>query len=181
MHLSREEQKQAKELLRIWDGRVTDQAKQLDSLASEALKVDAQITDGEVRIGKVLREQAALRARQQAADRSVDLILDQQKSLVRLLSSLQDALDPSVGSAEAMAGPRRCPEQRAKDLHVQAAELNRQVRLLEREATDFQASRYSEPLVRVGRVLDEHACELNMIQARIVAAERELETLECTL
>lgn len=181
VQLSREEQKQAKDLLRIWDGRVTEQAKQLESLASEALRVDAEVTDGEARIGRVLREQAALRARQEASDRSVDLVLDQQKSLVRLLSSLQDALDPGVGSAEAMAGPRRAPEQRASDLQVQATELHRQVRLLEREATDFQASRYSEPLVRVGRVLDEHACELDMIQARVLAAERELATMEGAL
>lgn len=179
VQLCREEQRQAKDLLRIWDGRVAEQARQLDSIASEALRVDAEVASGERRIAGVLREQAALRAKQEASDRSVNLILDQQKSLVRLLSSLQDALDPGIGSAEAMAGPRRSPEQRATDLQTQATELHRQVRLLEREASDFQASRYSEPLVRVGRVLDEHACELDMIQARVLAAERELASMEC--
>lgn len=170
-----------KDLLRVWDARVIDQTKQLDSLASEALRVDAEVTGGESRIASLLRDQAALRAKQDAADRSVDLILDQQKSLVKLLSSLQDALDPGVGSAEAMAGPRRCPSRRANDLQMQATELHRQVRLLEREASDFQASRYSEPLMRVGRVLDEHACELDMIQARVLAAERELAAMECAM
>merc|ERR1712070_715961 len=107
---------------------------------------------------------------------------DQQDALEQLLTGLQSALEGKLpaasGANSADLNSNSKPEARAKGLGVQLDELDRQVKDLTEEARNFQATRYSEPLVRVGHVLDAHSSELDAIEERVHAAFHRLRGLD---
>lgn len=180
--MSKEEQLRHKDLLRIWESRLHDQLTNCEKLTSEALKVDKDITSNTTSIQDIRAEQARLRSKQETVDHSISLVWDQQEALGQLLSGLQSALEgklPASGvnmTSDKGSSPK--PQERAKGLDVQLDELDRQVKDLTREAQDFQTARYSEPLVRVGHVLDAHSSELDAIEERVHAAVHRLRSID---
>lgn len=175
--MSKEEQQRSEDLFRLWEERVRDQAKSFNKVKDEALKVDKEISTNSKKITEIRTEQARLRSKQEATDHSIQLILDQQDALEQLLAGLQTTLEGKLNtsnSGNSDAGATSQPEARAKSLGVQLDELDRQVKDLTQEARDFQTTRYSEPLVRVGHVLDAHTSELDAIEERVHAAFHRL-------
>jgi hypothetical protein len=169
--MSSAEQQKNKELLTIWESRLREQAKSCDTVAEEAIAVDVAITSSAAKLQDVRIEQVRLRSKQEAADHTVHLIWDQQDTLSNLLAGLQSTLEGRLTGSSAK------PEARAQGLSLQLDELERQIKDLSQETQNFQAHRYSEPLVRVGHVLDAHSSELDSIEECVTAAFQRLHSL----
>lgn len=176
--MSKDEQRRNVDLLRAWETRVRDQAKSFEGVTAQALKLDKEIVENGAKIQDVRTEQARLRSKQAAADHSIQLIWDQQDALGQLFVGLQTALEGKLPMDEHAGGASSMPETRAKSLNMQLDELKRQIEELTCEARKFQATRYSEPLVRVGHVLDAHSSELDAIEERVRAATHRLRGME---
>lgn len=168
-------------MLRMWEERIHKQAHHFEACATQVLQFDTEIIANAAKV-KVLRaEHTALKSRQDAVDQSIQLILEQQDSLSRLLAGLEQTLQLKLPdeAAGGLAPPRA--HERAKVLTVQLDELDRQAEDLARETETAQSRLYAEPLTTVVRVLDAHASALDSIQEQVGSVAQRLRAVEATL
>lgn len=192
------EHRKVSDLLRLWEERVQRQAQHFETFASQVVHFDTEIIANAAKIKALTNEHAQLKARQDTVDQSIQQIWDQQDSLSRLLSSLQDALQTPAPQAHAdeaagttfgalvgYAGPSSTPpvraHLRAQALTLQLDELDRQAEDLARETGNVQSVLYTEPLTTVVRVLDAHASALDSLQAQVGGLAQRLRTVETLL
>ncbi|CAE8702357.1 unnamed protein product, partial [Polarella glacialis] len=176
------------DLLRGWEERIHKQAQHFDAFAQQVLHFDTDIIANAAKVKVLTSEHQQLKARQEAADQSIQQIWEQQDSLGRLLSGLQEALrSPSQQADEAAMAyggssiPPVRTHQRAQALTLQLDELDRQAEDLARETGSVQSNLYAEPLTTVVRVLDAHAGALDAIQSQVSQVSQRLQAIESTL
>lgn len=180
--LSRDEHKQVLELFRVWEQRISDQAAAFGTFAKEALAFDDELAVGASHIQELHADQVRLKAKAEVADRSLQLIFEQQDALGRLMTGLTDSLglqeQSGNGGIEAVGGGSNAADKRAESLEHQLEELHAQVRKLSEETLSFQTLHYSQPMERVAAVLGAHSHELDSLQQRLYSAERRFAAVE---
>jgi len=180
--LSRDEHKQVLELFQVWERRICDQAAAFGTFAKEALAFDDELAEGALHIQELHAGQVRLKAKADVADRSLQLIFDQQDALGRLMTGLTDSLglqeQLANRGAEAVGGGSNAAKRRAEGLEHQLEELHAQVRKLSEETLSFQTLHYSQPMERVAAVLGAHSHELDALQQRLYSAERRFAAVE---
>jgi len=180
--LSRDEHKQVSELFQVWERRISNQAVAFGTFAKEALAFDHELAQGALHIQELHADQVRLKAKAEVADRSLQLIFDQQDALGRLMTGLTDSLglqeQSANGGAEAVGGGSNAADRRAEGLEHQLEELHAQVQKLSQETLSFQTLQYSQPMERVAAVLGAHSHELDALQQRLYSAERRFAAVE---
>lgn len=171
------EHRKVNDLLRTWEERVHKQAQHFETFATQILQFDTEIIANVGKIKTLRQEHDQLKWRQDAVDVSIQQIWEQQDSLARLLTGLQDVLaakiPPEAGSAKV--------HQQAKVLTVQLDELDRQAEELAKETKTVQSTLYAGPLTTAVQVLDAHASALDAIQMQANTVGQRLRNVESTL
>jgi len=177
VRLSPEEHKEVKDLFQIWDKRLREQSSQFESYTVTARKAEGEISGSMKNVRDIRSEQRQITAKQEAVDRSMSLVIQQQDAVSKLLLGLTETLNlklPSGGSfGVATKGDRR-----AEAVLGQLDELDQQVVNLTTEIDQFRTSRYTEPLERATNALDAHSCALDQLEEHLRAAERRLAAAE---
>lgn len=177
VRLTPEEHKEVKDLFQIWDKRLREQSSQFESYTATARKAEGEISGSMKNVRDIRSEQRQITAKQEAVDRSMSLVIQQQDAVSKLLLGLTETLNlklPTSGSfGAASKGDRR-----AEAVLGQLDELDQQVVNLTTEIDQFRTSRYTEPLERATNALDAHSCELDQLEEHLRAAERRLAAAE---
>lgn len=166
MRVSKEEQRQIADLLKGWEARIRAQASAFESVTKVALEADSEITANTTKVRNMRKEQTEARAKLEVASGTVNQIWEHQEALGNLLTGLQESLELTEQPSKA--------DNRTRGLESQLDELCRQVQELAVETANFHTSNYVRPLDRVAHVLDAHSSELDSVQERLDAAERQL-------
>lgn len=164
---SAKEQGAVANLLEAWSGRVSQQASQLELVVADALALDADITRFSREAHDLQRDLEDAEARQGVIDAMAQQIWEPQVALGELLDGLEESLQLAPGGSER-------PDDRAQAVEAQLEELSRQVQRLAEESAQFRPMTYAQPLARVAHVLDAHSSELDAVEQRLEAAERQL-------
>lgn len=173
------------DLLRLWEERIQKQAQHFEAFAGQVLQFDTEIIANAAKVKVLRNEHSQLKARQEAIDQSVQHIWEQQESLSRLLTGLQEVLRPSPQETEFSAALASTPtvrsHLRAQALTLHLDELERQTEDLARETGVVQSALYAEPLTTVVRVLDSHAEALDGLQLQVGSLAHRLHCIETSL
>merc|ERR1719201_1233905 len=171
------EHRKVNDLLRMWEERVHKQAQHFESFATQVLQYDTEIIANVGKIKTLRTEHDQLKCRQDAVDQSIQQIWEQQDSLGRLLTGLQESLKSKIPPE----APQARLHQQAKVLTVQLDELDRQAEELAKETKTVQSTLYTGPLTTAVQVLDAHASALDAIQTQASTVAQRLRVVESTL
>ena len=169
--LTSQEQKQTEELLKSWEGRFNELAKTVKVAAETAVEIDQEYTSISDQVQVLKNDHHDLWRKQEAAELSMQLIHDQQELLSDLLGHLEIELD--LGST----AKKSRLEERSRSLNLQLDELTRQAQHLT-ELIGSQAR--DDPMEQMAHLLAAHQSELDAVQERLNASEKQLKAQEAS-
>ena len=169
--LTSQEQKQTEELLKSWEGRFNELAKTVKVAAETAVEIDQEYTSISDQVQVLKNDHHDLWRKQEAAELSMQLIHDQQELLSDLLGHLEIELD--LGST----AKKLRLEERSRSLNLQLDELTRQAQHLT-ELIGSQAR--DDPMEQMAHLLAAHQSELDAVQERLNASEKQLKAQEAS-
>lgn len=173
--LTSQEQKQTEELLKSWEGRFNELAKTVKVAAETAVEIDQEYTSISDQVQVLKNDHHDLWRKQEAAELSMQLIHDQQELLSDLLGHLEIELD--LGSTAKKSRSSIRLEERSRSLNLQLDELTRQAQHLT-ELIGSQAR--DDPMEQMAHLLAAHQSELDAVQERLNASEKQLKAQEAS-
>lgn len=175
------EHRKVSDVLRVWEERIHKQAQQFESAAAQVLQLDTEIIGNAAKVKGLRTEHAQLKFRQDAVDKSIEQIWEQQDSLGCLLEGLEVALRGKLPNLAVAPHESARTHQRAEEMGLTLDELDRKAEELAKETQSVQSTLYAEPLTTVVRVLDAHASALDAIQSQVGSVAQRIRAVETIL
>lgn len=150
-----------------WDKRIRKQAELLNKQTAQANRDDSELNKTCAEMRRIRAEYTRMKALKEKTDHRVTKVWEQQEIILRLLTSLEEAF-PQGDDQRAQS----CEREDRVDRQLE--ELKRQTGQLRSDIAEFHATSYSDPRAKVGSILDAYSYEMDALQIRVEAGERQL-------